>query len=487
MLKLKEILPQEEVISIVGNDNPSISGLIIDSRNAGPKNVFFAIRGTASDGHLYIENAIQMGASVVVCETLPSILHESITYVQVKDSSIAVGLMSSNFYQNPSKKLTLVGVTGTNGKTTTVTLLYRLTNALGFKSGLLSTVTNFVGSRAIPSTHTTPDAIQLNELLAIMVSEGCTHCFMEVSSHAIVQNRISGLEFKGGVFTNITHDHLDFHKTFDEYIKAKKQFFDKLPAEAFALTNVDDRNGQVMVQNTKAQVSTYSLRAMANYRCKIVDHQLYGMLLNIDATEMWSRLIGQFNAYNILAVYATAILLKFEKHEVLTAISGMEPVNGRFEHLRAPNGVVAIVDYAHTPDAVENVIDTINELLKNSEKLITVIGAGGNRDKTKRPIMARVAANGSSLVILTSDNPRFENPEEIIAEMKVGVEPSLIGKVLSITDRREAIRTACLLAGPGDIVLVAGKGHENYQEIKGIKHHFDDKEEIANIFKTLQP
>lgn len=486
MKKLTEILPKKGVIEIIGDENIAINALHIDSRKVSANSGFIAIRGTLTDGHNYIEGAIKLGANAIVCEEFPAEQAKGVTYIKVKDCSVATGEMASNFYNNPSQKLTMVGITGTNGKTTTVTLLYKLANELGHKSGLLSTVVNFIGEKEIPSTHTTPDAIQLNELLSLMVSEGCTHCFMEVSSHAIAQNRIAGIRFNGAIFSNITHDHLDYHITFDEYIKAKKLFFDNLSPEAFALTNADDRNGHIMVQNTKAKVYTYSLRAMANFRCKIIDHQLYGMQLNIDSVEMWSQLIGKFNAYNILAVYATSQLLNFDKHEVLTALSAMKPVNGRFEHFRAPNGVVAIVDYAHTPDAVENVISTINELLKNDEKLITVIGAGGNRDKTKRPIMARVAVNGSSLVILTSDNPRNEEPEEIINDMKMGIEPSMVGKVLSITDRREAIRTACLLAAPGDLVLVAGKGHENYQEIKGVKHHFDDKEIIAEIFKTLK-
>ncbi len=487
MVKLESIIPQSEVLEVKGNLCVSIDQLCIDSRAVAPHSAFIAIKGTQSDGHNYIASAIEKGASAIVCETLPMQSDPNVTYVRVADCSYLAGVMASEFYGNPSKSLTLVGITGTNGKTTTATLLYRLAQSLGFKSGLLSTVTNYIHKTEVPSTHTTPDPISLNKLLAEMVSGGCSHCFMEVSSHAIAQNRIAGLHFFGGIFSNITHDHLDYHKTFDEYLKAKKRFFDLLPSSAFALTNIDDRNGRVMVQNTKAKVHTYSLRSMANFKCRIVDHQLYGMQLNIDGTEMWCRLIGQFNAYNLTAVYAAALLMNFDKQEVLTNLSAMEPVIGRFEHLRAPNGVIAIVDYAHTPDAVENVIGTINELLKENEKLITVLGAGGDRDKTKRPAMAKVAASGSSLVILTSDNPRSEEPDAIIADMKQGIEPGMVGKVLSITDRREAIRTACLLAAPGDIVLIAGKGHETYQEIKGVKHHFDDKEEVAEIFKTLKP
>lgn len=487
MVKLESIIPQSEVLEVKGNLSVSIDQLCIDSRAVVPRSTFVAIKGTQSDGHNFIASAIEKGASAIVCETLPLHTEPNVTYVKVANCSYLAGVMASEFFGNPSQSLTLVGITGTNGKTTTATLLYRLAQSLGYKAGLLSTVTNYIHNTEVPSTHTTPDPISLNKLLAEMVNYGCSHCFMEVSSHAIAQNRIAGLHFFGGIFSNITHDHLDYHKTFDEYLKAKKRFFDLLPSSAFALTNIDDRNGRVMVQNTKAKVHTYSLRSMANFRCRIVDHQLFGMQLNIDGTEMWCRLIGQFNAYNLTAVYAAALLMNFDKHEVLTNLSAMEPVNGRFEHLRAPNGVVAIVDYAHTPDAVENVIGTINELLKENEKLITVLGAGGNRDKTKRPVMAKVAASGSSMVILTSDNPRSEEPEAIIADMKQGIEPGQVGKVLSITDRREAIRTACLLAAPGDIVLIAGKGHETYQEIKGVKHHFDDKEEVAEIFKTLKP
>lgn len=487
MERLENIIPKDGILEISGNLNIAIEQLCIDSRATGPNSAFIAIRGTQSDGHAFISSAIERGAAAVVCEHFPGSINPNVTYIRVSDSSNMAGIMASAFYGNPSQKLTLVGVTGTNGKTTTATLLYRLAREMGNRAGLLSTVTNYINNREVPSTHTTPDPISLNRLLHEMVNDGCTYCFMEVSSHAIAQNRIAGLQFAGGIFTNITHDHLDYHKTFDEYLKAKKRFFDILPAHAFALTNIDDRNGRVMVQNTRAKVYSYSLRSMANFRCRIMDHQPYGMQLNLDGTELWSRLIGQFNAYNLLAVYSAARLLNFDKHEVLTLLSAMEPVNGRFEHLRAPNGVVAIVDYAHTPDAVENVISTINELLKENEKLITVLGAGGNRDKTKRPEMARVAATGSSLVILTSDNPRFEEPDNIIADMKQGIEPGMAGKVLTITDRREAIRTACLLAAPGDIVLIAGKGHETYQEVKGIKHHFDDKEEIAEIFKSLKP
>jgi UDP-N-acetylmuramoyl-L-alanyl-D-glutamate--2,6-diaminopimelate ligase len=485
MKALASILPNKNILEIRGDSNIVITGLTFDSRAVGKGNLFFAIRGSLVDGHQFIDSAIAQGAAAVVCDALPSNLTESITYILVNDTSEALGKISASFYDYPAKKLKLVGVTGTNGKTTTVTLLARLVNSLGGKSGLLSTVQNQIGEKVIPATHTTPDAIRLNQLLAQMVKEGCSHCFMEVSSHAVVQKRIEGIDFSGAVFSNITHDHLDYHKTFSEYIKAKKLFFDGLPSNSFALVNIDDKNGRIMVQNTSAKVFTYSLRSMANYRCKIIEQQAHGMLLNIDNIELWTRLIGRFNAYNLLAVYATAIMLGYEQQDVLTALSNLGPVNGRFENFIAPNGVIAIVDYAHTPDALENVISTINKIRQEGNRLITVVGAGGNRDKTKRPIMTQTALMGSELVILTSDNPRDEDPSEIIADMKRGIDPSNAGKVLTIIDRREAIRTACLLANPNDVVLIAGKGHETYQEVKGVRHHFDDKEEISEIFKTL--
>ncbi len=487
MKSLTEILPNKTILEIVGNTDITIAELSFDSRDLKQGYLFFAIRGTQADGHKFIDSAIEKGAIAVVCESIPESQSSEVTYIKVADSSIALGQISAAFYNHPARELSLVGITGTNGKTTTVTLLFRLINDLGGKAGLISTVQNQIGDRVIPSNQTTPDALELNKLLRQMVDEGCTHCFMEVSSHAIVQRRIEGVEFSGAIFSNITHDHLDYHKTFSEYIKAKKQFFDNLMPSAFALINIDDRNGRVMVQNTNAKVYTYSLRSMANFRCKIIEQQPHGMLLNMDSTELWSRLIGNFNAYNLLAVYATARLLGYDQQDVLTAISNMGPVNGRFENMIAPNGVMAVVDYAHTPDALENVISTINKIKTEGNRLITVVGAGGNRDKTKRPIMTQVALQGSDLVILTSDNPRSEEPNDIISDMKKGVEPSSVGRVLTITDRREAIRTACLLASPGDVVLIAGKGHENYQEIKGVKHHFDDKEEVAEIFKTLKP
>jgi len=485
MKSIKQIISKSEALEVIGLPDAMISDITFDSRQVKKGSCFVAIRGTQVDGHEYIDKALELGASVIICEVLPKKRVNGITYIRVKDSSEVLGKMASSFYDNPSDKIKLVGITGTNGKTTTVTLLYRLFNKLGFKSGLLSTVVNYIGDDVIPATHTTPDAIQLNKLLAQMVEAGCTHCFMEVSSHSVVQNRIAGLNFTGAIFSNITHDHLDFHKTFDEYIKAKKRFFDLLPSSAFALTNIDDRNGRVMVQNTSAKVNTYSLRSMANFKCKVIENHFDGMLLNLDSVEVWTRLVGGFNAYNILAIYAAARLLGVEKETVLTELSSMTAVSGRFEHMKSPKEINVVVDYAHTPDALQNVIDTINEIRNPDKKLITVVGAGGNRDKTKRPVMAKVAVEGSSMVILTSDNPRFEEPEDILNDMKAGIEPSMIGKVLTIVDRKEAIRTAYMLANQGDIILVAGKGHENYQEIKGVKHHFDDKEVIQELFTSM--
>ena len=486
MRKLLDIVPSNRIIEVKGSLNTPINNLSFDSRRIEKGNLYIAIKGTQADGHDFIAQAMERGAVAVVCERFPATISLEIVYVKVADTSATLGEMASAYFDFPSKALRVVGITGTNGKTTTVTLLYRLINMMGGKAGLISTVSNYIGNDPIPATHTTPDAIELNRLFRKMVDSGCTHCFMEVSSHAIVQKRVEGIHFTGGLFSNITHDHLDYHNTFSEYIAAKKMFFDKLPSEAFALTNIDDRNGRVMVQNTNARVYTYSLRSMADYRCKVIEQQMNGMLLSIDNTELWCRLIGGFNAYNLLAAYAVANLLGFEKQSILTGLSAMEPVRGRFEHLAADNGVVAVVDYAHTPDALDNVISTITKIRQEGQRLITVVGAGGNRDKTKRPVMAQVAVQGSDMVILTSDNPRNEEPSDIINDMKQGVAASQVGKVLSIVDRREAIRTACLLATAGDIVLIAGKGHETYQEVKGIRHHFDDKEEVIEIFKSLK-
>ncbi len=485
MKKLGQILSANAALEVIGNLDVMVNNLTFDSRQVVKGSCFIAVKGTQSDGHSFIDKAIELGAVAIVCEVLPESKVKGTSYVKVKDTSEVLGIIATSFYDNPSQKIKLIGITGTNGKTTTVTLLYRLFNKLGFKSGLLSTVVNFIGDEEIPATHTTPDAIQLNKLLAQMVEAGCTHCFMEVSSHAIVQNRIAGLKFAGALFSNITHDHLDYHKTFEEYLKAKKRFFDLLPNDAFALINIDDRNGRVMVQNTAAKVSSYSLRSMANFKCKVIENHFDGMLLNLDSIEVWTRLVGGFNAYNILAIYSAARLLGVERDTVLTELSSMTAVSGRFEHMKSPKGINVVVDYAHTPDALQNVIDTINEIRNPDNKLISVVGAGGNRDKTKRPVMAKVAVEGSGMVVLTSDNPRFEEPEDILKDMKAGIEPSMVGKVLTIVDRKEAIRTAYMLANAGDVVLVAGKGHENYQEIKGVKHHFDDKEVIEEIFKTL--
>jgi len=482
MMLLRDTIGNYAITGATGNPDIPITGIQFDSRKVLPGNLFFAVRGLTSDGHAFIETAIEKGASAIVCEQLPFDIHAEICYLVVGKSSMALGMMTSTFYGNPSEKLKLVGVTGTNGKTTTVTLLHRLFFELGFGTGLISTIQNKINQLEVPATHTTPDPVQLNELLATMVSEGCEYCFMEVSSHAVDQQRIAGLTFAGGIFTNLTHDHLDYHKTFDAYLQVKKSFFDDLPAAAFALANKDDKNGRVMIQNTPAARYTYSLLAMADFRCRILENQFHGIHLNLDGHEVWFKLIGTFNAYNLLAVYAAAILLGQDKTEVLTLLSRMEPVAGRFNYVKSPTGVTAIVDYAHTPDALKNVLETINEIRAHKEQLITVVGAGGNRDATKRPIMAKIAASLSDWVILTSDNPRNEEPEAILAEMRSGVEILQAKKVLVIVNRLEAIKTACALASPGVIILVAGKGHENYQEVKGIRHHFDDKEVLQEIF-----
>lgn len=482
---LTKILPKALVNEVVGNPDIEVEQLTFDSRAAGANSCFFAIRGTQADGHQFIPQAVENGVSAVVCEAMPGSFAPNVVYIRVSDSSEALGLVASAFYGNPSSQLKLVGVTGTNGKTTTATLLYRIVGMLGFKAGLLSTVVNQVADEQIPTTHTTPDPIELNRLLRRMVDAGCSYCFMEVSSHSVVQKRIAGLTFAGGIFTNITHDHLDYHKTFDEYIRAKKMFFDQLPSESFALVNADDRNGMVMVQNTKANVSTYALRSIADFRCRVVESHFDGMLLNIDGLEVWTRLIGEFNAYNLLAIYASLLLLGFDKTDVLLQLSMVNSVSGRFEYVNSSGGITAVVDYAHTPDALVNVIETIKKIKSSGQRLITVVGAGGNRDKAKRPIMARVAVQNSDLVILTSDNPRFEEPEDIINDMKAGVDEKFTRKLVTIVDRREAIRTACLLANKEDIILVAGKGHESYQEVKGVRHHFDDKEVLAEIFNEL--
>ena len=483
MMTLREIFGHTPILGVSGNADIPVGGLQFDSRKVKPGDTFFAVRGSTSDGHAFLDMALERGAASIVCEQLPQSLRTGITYIVTERSSQALGIMASNFYGNPSEKLKLIGVTGTNGKTTTVTLLHRLFIQLGYGAGLISTIKNYISNTAFPSTHTTPDPLQINELLALMVKKGCEYCFMEVSSHAVDQQRIAGLTFRGGVFTNLTHDHLDYHKTFDAYLQAKKTFFDSLQADAFALINKDDKNGSVMLQNTKAAKYSCSLTGMADFRCRIIENEFQGLHLNIDGVEAWFKLIGNFNAYNILTSYATAMILGQDKTEALTLLSQMEPVDGRFNYVRSNDQVTAIVDYAHTPDALKNVLETINDIRSHSEQLITVVGAGGNRDTSKRPIMARIACNLSDRVILTSDNPRFEDPESILADMRGGVEMHLAKKVLVIVNRLEAIKTACALAKSGDIILVAGKGHENYQEINGVKHHFDDKEVLRQIFE----
>jgi UDP-N-acetylmuramoyl-L-alanyl-D-glutamate--2,6-diaminopimelate ligase len=486
MIMLEDILKDVPVVKITGSSIISVARLQIDSRAVETGDTFIAIRGTHNDGHKYIDSCIEKGARVIVCETLPDQTDNTVTYVQVKDSAKVLGQLASNFYGRPSSLLKVIGVTGTNGKTSTVTLLYRLFRSLGYNAGLLSTVENQINDEVIPATHTTPDAIRLNELMKQMVDSGCEYCFMEVSSHAVDQARISGIHFTGAVFTNITHDHLDYHKTFDNYIKAKKAFFDQLSRDAFALTNIDDRNGLVMLQNTKAHKHTYALRSPADFKAKIIDNNIQGLQLDINGAEMFTRLIGEFNAYNILAVYAVATLLGIDKLDCLTHLSALTPPDGRFDQIVSPKeNIIGIVDYAHTPDALKNVLHTIHAIRKGNETLISIVGCGGDRDAAKRPLMAGVAAHLSDKCILTSDNPRSEDPAEIIRQMNEGVAVTDRRKVLSITDRKEAIKTACMLANADDIILLAGKGHEKYQEINGIKYDFDDKTILKELFIEL--
>ncbi|MFT4760549.1 MAG: UDP-N-acetylmuramoyl-L-alanyl-D-glutamate--2,6-diaminopimelate ligase [Paraglaciecola sp.] len=464
-----------------GDVRVPVADLQFDSRKVTTGSCFVATRGTITDGHLYINKAIEKGAKSVVCEELPADLIDNITYIVVENSSEALGQMVANFYDHPSQKLKLVGVTGTNGKSTTVTLLYDLFTELGYKVGLLSTIENKIGRKIVDATHTTPDAVTINLLIQEMVDAGCDYVFMEVSSHAIHQKRIAGLAFTGGVFTNITHDHLDYHNTFKEYIYAKKEFFDNLPKTAFALTNTDDKRGMVMLQNTKAKKQTYSIRSMADFKAKILDNSLTGLHLEMDGEEFFGRLIGIFNAYNLLAVFATAMLLKQDKSEVLVALSVLKAAEGRFDYIQnQTTKIIGIVDYAHTPDALEKVLMTIHKLHEGNGQIITVVGCGGDRDRGKRPKMAKVACDYSDQIILTSDNPRSEDPDVIIEEMEVGIPPYNIRNVLSITNRKQAIKTACTIAKSGDIILIAGKGHEKYQEIKGERKHFDDKEELRD-------
>ena len=483
-MKLNELLKNITPIKIIGNDDVEITGVNIDSRRIKTGHLFVAMKGTQVDGHQFIGKAIELGAISVLCEDLPEVLQEGITYVQVESTEDAVGKVATLFYGDPSHKLKLVGVTGTNGKTTIATLLYNMFRKFGHKVGLLSTVCNYIDDVEVPADHTTPDPIELNELLAKMVEAGCEYTFMECSSHAIHQKRIGGLKFAGGLFTNLTRDHLDYHKTFENYRNAKKAFFDGLPKDAFAITNADDKNGMIMVQNTKATVKTYSIRTLADFRARILECHFEGMYLEIDGREVGVQFIGKFNVSNLLAVYGAAIMLGKKPEDVLLVLSTLHSVNGRLEPIHSPEGFTAIVDYAHTPDALANVLNAIHEVLDGKGHVITVCGAGGNRDKGKRPLMAQEAVRQSDKVIITSDNPRFEEPQDIINDMLAGLNEQQMRKVISIVDRKEAIRTACMMAQKGDVVLVAGKGHETYQEIKGVKHHFDDKEVLHEIFKV---
>lgn len=484
-MKLEKLLASIKALEVKGDLNKDISGVNIDSRLIEKDHLFFAVKGTQTDGHNYIDKAIEKGATAIVLQDMPAQLTEGVTYVRVEHVEQIVGEVATVFYDNPTQKLRLVGVTGTNGKTTIATVLYNMFRRLGHKTGLLSTVMNYIDAEAFPTSHTTPDPITLNRLLARMADAGCEYVFMEVSSHSIVQNRIGGLKFAGGIFTNITRDHLDYHKTFENYLKAKKLFFDNLPSDAFAITNIDDKNGLVMVQNTKATVKTYSIQQMADFRAKIIESHFEGMYLEINKMEVGVHFIGRFNVSNLLAVYATTILLGKAKEETLVALSDMHPVSGRFEAITAPAGFTVIVDYAHTPDALDNVLKAIHGVLEGRGQVVTVCGAGGNRDKGKRPLMAQEAVKQSDKVILTSDNPRFEDPESIISDMISGLDLEQMKKVLTITDRRNAIKTACMIAQKGDVILVAGKGHEDYQEIAGVKYHFDDKEEVRKIVEGI--
>ncbi len=482
-MKLSELLKNIQPIGIQGNTDIDISGINIDSRRVENGHLFVAMKGTQTDGHKYIPKALELGAAAILCEDLPSELQSGITYVQVASTEAAVGPVATLFYGSPSQKLKLVGVTGTNGKTTIATLLFHMFRKFGHKCGLLSTVCNYIEDEAIPTDHTTPDPIELNQLLARMVNAGCEYAFMECSSHAIQQQRIGGLKFAGALFTNLTRDHLDYHKTFENYRNAKKMFFDGLSKEAFAITNADDKNGMFMVQNCKAQIKTYSTRTMADFKARIIECHFEGMYLEIDGREVGVQFIGKFNVSNLLAVYGAAIMLGKKPEDILVILSTLKSVSGRLEPVHSPDGVTAIVDYAHTPDALENVLNAIHEVLDGKGgHVITVCGAGGNRDKGKRPLMAQEAAKQSDKVIITSDNPRFEEPQDIINDMLAGLNSQQMKKVLSISDRREAIRTATMLAQKGDVILIAGKGHEDYQEIKGVKHHFDDKEVVREIF-----
>ncbi len=481
-MKLQDLLKDIDIVEIKGDQNIEVTSISTDSRNAAEGSAFIAIKGVQVDGHQYIDGAIKLGASIVIFEEDIDTSNDSITYVKVKDTADATGKIATRWYGDPSSKLKLVGVTGTNGKTTTATLLYEMFRQLGYKAGLLSTVANYIDGKVYHATHTTPDPLTLNEMLSKMVDAGCDYAFMEVSSHAIHQKRISGLKYDGAIFTNLTQDHLDYHKTMAEYLKAKKMFFDNLSDEAFAVTNIDDKNGLVMLQNTKAKKYTYSVRSLADYKAKIIEKHFDGTAIEINGKELQVQFVGVFNVYNLLAVYAASVLLEQDSDEVMRILSTLKPVSGRFETIRSPEGYTAIVDYAHTPDALTNVLEAIHEVLDGSGRVITVVGCGGNRDKTKRPIMAREAVRLSDQVILTSDNPRFEEPQAIINDMADGLNSSQMKKTLLIVDRAQAIRTSCALAKAGDVILIAGKGHEDYQDVKGVKHHFDDREVVRDIF-----
>ena len=483
-MKLKELLKDIPVIAIVGSEDVEITDVNIDSRRIKDGHLFIAMKGTQVDGHKFVPKAIELGAKAVMCEDMPEEKAEGVTYVQVESTEDVVGKVATTFHGNPSTKLKLVGVTGTNGKTTIATLLYNMFTKMGHKCGLLSTVCNYIIDEAIPADHTTPDPIELNRLLDRMVQAGCEYAFMECSSHAIAQKRIGGLTFAGGIFTNLTRDHLDYHKTFENYRNAKKAFFDSLPKTAFAITNADDKNGMVMVQNTKATVKTYSIRTVADFKARIIECHFEGMYLEMDGHEVGVQFIGKFNVSNLLAVYAAAVMLGKSPEDVLVVMSTLHSVSGRLEPIHSPEGYTAVVDYAHTPDALENVLNAIHEVLDGKGHVITVCGAGGNRDKGKRPLMAQEAVKQSDKVIITSDNPRFEEPQDIINDMLAGLNAQQMKKVISIVDRREAIRTACMMAQKGDVILIAGKGHENYQEIKGVNHHFDDHEVVKECFKN---
>jgi UDP-N-acetylmuramoyl-L-alanyl-D-glutamate--2,6-diaminopimelate ligase len=482
-MNLKTLIEHIDCLEVRGETNREITGIEFDSRNVVRGSAFVAQRGMHADGHQFIAAAVKKGATAVFCEELPAGPPPNVSYIVVPDSLSVLGHLAAAFYHFPSRKMKVTGITGTNGKTSIVILLHRLFIQLGYKTGLISTISYRINEKGENASHTTPDALKMQQLMARMVEAGCEYCFMEVSSHAIHQRRIAGIHFTGGVFTNITHDHLDYHKTFAAYIKAKQQFFDQLPASAFAITNIDDKNGRVMVQNTKARIMTYSIRNMADFRCKVIESHFNGMMLNLAGREVWTRFVGKFNASNLVAVFAVALTLGQNEDEVLTHISNLGPVKGRFETIRSVDGKLGIVDYAHTPDALKNVLEAISGIRHGNEQVITVVGAGGDRDKSKRPEMAQEAALASDKVILTSDNPRTENPATIIRDMEAGIKASFKNKVVSIENRREAIKTATLMAKPGDIILVAGKGHESYQEVNGIRHHFDDVEELNKCFK----